>query len=94
MKYNIIIKLKIILQLEELVTETDKQTSNDLDVVPTNNSDKDMIKMIVLNIMEDIMKKGNLFKNGFIEYEHLRIKPLFRIRYLVKEKSKVQQKQK
>ena len=74
--------------------EDDKQHNPEGEMVPTNKSDKDLIKSIILFIMENMMKRGVLYRQGFIGPEIMRIKPLFCVKYLVKEKIKVQQKPK
>jgi len=38
--------------------------------------------------MNDLLNVGNLYKEGFVQTDLIRIKPLFLIKYTIKEKQK------
>jgi len=66
----------------ELTTESEKEASETTNQAGATNSDGNMIKAVVIGIMEDLINGGTFFKQGFIPFESLRVKPFFLIKHI------------
>ena len=78
-----------------MTTESDQKVARETSAqVGTLNSDGHMIKAIVISIMEDLINGGTFFKQGFVPFESLRIKPFFLMKHVIKIPAKsIQSKQ-
>ena len=76
-------------------SDSEDQTEVENTAAGTGNNDKNLIKTLIVNIMEDIMKTGTFFRESFANLETSRLKPIFWLKYFAKQNPKnLPQKQK
>ena len=68
--------------------DIDLLLQNRRNTAQTAKGDKELMQTIILEIMSDIAKGERLFKEGFIDLDSLRVKPLFWMKYVIKGSSK------